>query len=148
MTTHTIPTAQEVQDQVLSAVRKGQQAALEAIKSVAGAVSSVAPKFPAAATGITGPLAGMLPTPEAVVAKAYDLAGQALAEQRKLAAKLPRHEAAVASVFDFADAFLAGQRKFVEEALKATAALRPAAKAADETTSEAASQTAGEAPAE
>jgi hypothetical protein len=144
MTTPTIPTAQEVQDQVLSAVRKGQQAALEAIRSVAGAVSSVVPKLPAAATRITGPLADQLPTPEAVVARAYDLAGQALAEQRKLAAKLPRHEAAVASVLDFADTFLANQRKFVEEALKAAAALRPAAKAADEATSEAA----GEAPAE
>jgi hypothetical protein len=100
----TIPTAQEVQDQVRAAVRRGQEVAIEAIKSVAGTVSSIAPKIPAAVSELTRPLAGVLPAPEAVVAKIYDLAEKALAEQRRLA----------------------------EEALKATAALRPAAKAADE----------------
>jgi hypothetical protein len=140
MTTPTIPSAREVQDQVRTAVRKGQQATLEAIKSVADTMSSVAPRIPAAASG----LAGKLPTSEAVMAKAYDLAGQALAEQRKLAGKLPIQEATVTRVFDFADAFLADRRKFAEQALQATAALRPAAKPADQ----AADQAAGEAPAE
>jgi hypothetical protein len=140
MTTPTIPSAREVQDQVLTAVRKGQQAALEAIKSVADTVSSVAPKIPAAASGLTRPLASKLPTSEAVMAKAYDLAGQALAEQRKLAGKLPIKEAVVTRVFDFADTFLADRRKFAEDTLKATAALRPAAKAADQTADEAPAQ--------
>jgi hypothetical protein len=144
MTTHTIPTAQEVQNQVLAAVRKGQRAALEAVKSVVDTVSSVAPKIPAAASGLAGPLTRKLPTPEAVTAKAYDLAGQALAEQRKLAGKLPIQEAFVARVFDSADTFLAGRRKLAEETLKATAALRPAAEAADE----APAQAPAEAPAE
>jgi hypothetical protein len=128
MATPTIPTAQEVQDQVRAAVRKGQAAALEAIKSVAETVSSVAPKIP----GAVSDLAGKLPAPEAVAARAHDLAGQALARQRQLASKLPVQHAAVARVFDFAEGFLAGQRKFAEDTLKATAALRPAAKAADE----------------
>ncbi len=144
MTTPTIPTAHEVQDQVLAAVRKGQQAALEAIKSVVDTMSSVAPKIPAAFSELTSPLTRKLPTPEAVTAKAYDLAGQALAEQRKLAAKLPIQEAVVARVFDSADTFLADRRKFAEKTLKATAALRPAAKAADQAADEAPAQSPAE----
>src|SRR5215813_13048795 len=101
MAAPTIPTAQEVQDQVRAAVRKGQEAALEAIKSIAETVSSVAPKIPAAVSDLTKPIAQALPNPEAVVAKVYDLAEKALAEQRKL----------------------------TEETVKAVAALRPAAKA-------------------
>lgn len=113
----TIPTAQEVQDQVRAAVRKGQEVTLEAIKSVADAVSSVAPKIPAAVSDLTRPLAEALPKPEAVVAKVYDLAEKALAEQRKL----------------------------TEETVKAVAALRPATKATEETAGEAADETADEA---
>ena len=116
MATPTIPTAQEVQDQVRAAVRKGQEVTLEAIKSVADAVSSVAPKIPAAVSDLTRPLAEALPKPEAVVAKVYDLAEKALAEQRKL----------------------------TEETVKAVAALRPATKAADETAEETAEETADE----
>ena len=112
MSTPTIPTAQEVQDQVRAALRKGQEAALEAIKAFAGAVSSIAPKIPAAVSDFTRPLAEALPKPETVVAKVHDLAGKARTEQRKLA----------------------------EEALKATAALRPAAKAAGESAGETAAQ--------
>jgi hypothetical protein len=100
MSTPAIPTAREVQDHVRGAVRKGQEAALEAIKSVAGTVSALAPKIPAKVSDLTRPLAEALPNPEAVVAKVYDLAEKALSEQRRL----------------------------MEEALKATAALRPAAK--------------------
>lgn len=104
MSTPTIPTAQEVQDHLRVAVRKGQEAAGEAIKAVAGTVSSLAPKIPARVSQFTRPIAEALPNPEAVVAKVYDLAGRALSEQRRL----------------------------TQEAMKATAALRPAAKGADE----------------
>jgi hypothetical protein len=103
MSTPTIPTAQEVQDHVRVAVRKGQAAALEVIKSVADTVSTLAPKIPAKVSELTRPFAEALPRPEAVVAKVHDLAEKALSEQRRL----------------------------MEEALKATAALRPAAKDAD-----------------
>jgi transketolase len=120
MSTPTIPTAQEVQDQVRAALRKGQEAALEAIKAFAGAVSSIAPKIPAAISDFTRPLAEALPKPETVVAKVHDLAEKARTEQRKLA----------------------------EEALKATAALRPAARAAGESAGETAAQAPQEPPAE
>src|SRR3954452_18835852 len=82
MSTPTIPTAQEVQDHVRVAVRKGQAAALEVIKSVADTVSTLAPKIPAKVSELTRPLAAALPNPEAVVAKVYDLAGTPLSEQR------------------------------------------------------------------
>jgi hypothetical protein len=110
MSTPTIPTAQEVHDHLRGAVRRGEEAALEAFKSVADAVSSFAPRIPARVSDLTRPLAEALPNPEAVVAKAYDLAEKALSEHRRL----------------------------TEEALKATAALRPAAKGADEAADEAA----------
>jgi len=89
----TIPTVEEVQEQYLAAVRKGQEVALDAIKNVVETVQSVTSKIPT----VNVPLADKLPTPEAIVANAFDFAGQLLAEQRK----------------------------FTEEALKATAALRP-----------------------
>lgn len=120
MSTPTIPTAQEVQDHVRVAVRKGQEAALEVIKSVADTVSTLAPKIPAKVSELTRPLAEALPKPEAVVAKVYDLAEKALSEQRRL----------------------------TEEALKATAALRPAAKDANAAADEAADEAQGDAAAQ
>jgi hypothetical protein len=95
--TTSIPTVQEVQDQVIAAVRKSQEATIDAIKGVVDAVSSVTTKLPGTPEKLSVPFAGKLPTPEALVAGAYDFAGQLLAEQRK----------------------------FAEDILKATAPLRP-----------------------
>ena len=95
--TTSIPTVQEVQDQVIAAVRKSQEATIDAIKGVVDAVSSVTTKLPGTPEKLSVPFADKLPTPEALVAGAYDFAGQLLAEQRK----------------------------FAEDILKATAPLRP-----------------------
>lgn len=94
-----IPATEELQEQVIAAVRKGQQTTLEAIKSLVEAVSSATSKLPSAPAHLSVPFADRLPTAEAVVSGAYDFAGQLLAEQRK----------------------------FTEEIVKATAALRPGA---------------------
>lgn len=75
----TIPTAHELQEQVLAAVRQGQESALDAIKAVVKAVTAVTPKV----ASVTVPLADKLPTPEAIAASAHDFAERLLAQQRK-----------------------------------------------------------------
>jgi hypothetical protein len=145
----TIPTAHELREQAITAVRHGQETTLTVIRNVVEAVSSASSKLPAAPEALRAPLADKLPSPEAVVGKAYDLAGQVLAAQRKLAEqaaklpaapealrapladKLPSREAVVASVHDFAEQLLAEQRKFTEEVLKITAGLRPSSETED-----------------
>ncbi|HEX3961946.1 MAG TPA: hypothetical protein VHZ03_35845 [Trebonia sp.] len=139
-----IPTAHELREQAITAVRQGQETTLTLIRSVVEAVSAASAKLPATPLGRTVPLADKLPSPEAVVARAYDLAGQVLSAQRKLveqaaklpapeglrvqlADKLPSREAVVAGAYDFAGQLLAEQRKFTEEILKITAVLRPSA---------------------
>src|SRR5258707_744555 len=72
---------QELQDQFLSIVRKGQEIALDAIKSMVDTVATITPKVPA----VDMPFADKLPKPEEVVASAYDFAEQLLASQRKFA---------------------------------------------------------------
>ena len=72
---------QDVQEQILSTVRKGQEIALEALKTWVDTVQAFTPKVPA----ISIPLADQLPKPQDVVANAYDFAGQVLADQRKFA---------------------------------------------------------------
>src|SRR5947209_5732596 len=74
-------TQQELQDQFLSIVRKGQEIALDAIKSMVDTVATITPKIPA----VDMPFADKLPKPEEVVASAYDFAEQLLASQRKFA---------------------------------------------------------------
>ena len=143
----TIPTAHELREQAITAVRQGQETTLTVIRNVVEAVSSASSKLPVAPASLTAPLADKLPSPEAVVAKAYDVAGQVLSAQRKLveqaaklpaaadglrgplADKLPSREAVVAGAYDFAGQLLAEQRKFTEEVLKITAGLRPSAPA-------------------
>jgi hypothetical protein len=88
----TIP-MQEIQKEFLSTVRKGQETALDAIKTWVETVQSFTPKLPA----VQLPFADRVPTPEQVVASAYD----------------------------FAEVLLAGQRKFAEDVIKATASLLP-----------------------
>src|SRR6266568_1421551 len=74
-------TQQELQDQFLSIVRKGQEIALDAIKSMVDTVQTITPKIPT----VDVPFADKLPKPQEVVASAYDFAEQLLASQRKFA---------------------------------------------------------------
>ena len=72
---------EELQDQFLSTVRKSQEIALDAIKTVVDTVQSVTPKIPS----VSLPFADKLPKPEDVVASSYDFAEQLLSTQRKFA---------------------------------------------------------------
>ena len=76
-----VSTTQEVQDEILNTVRKGQETVIEAIKAWVDAVQSVTPKLPS----VSVPLADKLPKPEDVVANAYDVAEKLLSGQRKFA---------------------------------------------------------------
>jgi hypothetical protein len=96
-----IPTAHELREQAIAAVRQGQETTLTLLRNVVEAVSSASSKLPAAPEGLRVQLADKLPSREAIVAGAYDFAGQLLTEQRK----------------------------FTEEILKITAGLRPSATA-------------------
>ena len=83
--------AQELTTEVLNTISKSQAAVVEAIETWTSAVQSITPELP----NVSLPFAGKLPTPQQVVASAYD----------------------------FAEQLLAGQRKFAEDVLKATAPL-------------------------
>ena len=74
-------TQQELQDQFLAIVRKGQDMALEAIKTMVGRVQTITPKIPA----VELPFAERLPKPHDVVAGGYDFAEKLLTSQRKFA---------------------------------------------------------------
>ena len=72
---------QDLQNEVLTTVRKGQESVIDAIKTWVETVQSITPKVPA----VDVPFADKLPKPEEVVASAYDFAEQLLASQRKFA---------------------------------------------------------------
>ena len=72
---------QELQDQFLSTVRKSQEIALDAIKTMVDTVQSITPKIPS----VSVPFADRLPKPQDVVANGYDFAEQLLSSQRKFA---------------------------------------------------------------
>jgi len=74
-------TQKELQDQILSMVRKGQEIALDAIKTMVDTVQTITPKIPA----VDLPLAEKLPKPHDVVAGGYDFAEKLLSNQRKFA---------------------------------------------------------------
>ena len=74
-------TQQELQDQFLSIVRKGQEIALDAIKTMVDTVQTITPKIPA----VDLPFAERLPKPHDVVAGGYDFAEKLLTSQRKFA---------------------------------------------------------------
>ncbi len=82
---------QEFTSEVLNTISKSQAAVVDAIETWASAVQSIKPELPE----VNLPFADKLPTPQSVVASAYD----------------------------FAEQLLAGQRKFAEDLLKATAPL-------------------------
>ena len=74
-------TQTEIQDQFLSVVTKGQEIALEAIKTMVDTIQSVTPKIP----NVDIPFADQLPKPQEVVASGYEFAEKLLSSQRKFA---------------------------------------------------------------
>ena len=81
MPSTTTNTQQELQDQFLSIVRKSQEIALDAIKTMVDTVQTITPKIPA----VDVPFADQLPKPQDIVASGYDFAEKLLASQRKFA---------------------------------------------------------------
>jgi hypothetical protein len=77
----TTSTSKELQDQFLSMVRKSQEIALDAIKTMVDTVQTITPKIPA----VDLPFAERLPKPHDVVAGGYDFAEKLLTSQRKFA---------------------------------------------------------------
>jgi hypothetical protein len=74
-------TTQEVQNEILDAVRKSQDAMVDAIKRWAETIQSLTPSIPVPNL----PYADKLPKPEDVVANAYGFAEQLLVSQRNFA---------------------------------------------------------------
>ena len=74
-------TQQELQDQFLSIVRKSQEIALDAIKSMVDSVQTITPNIPS----FDVPFADRLPKPQDVVASGYDFAEKLLSSQRQFA---------------------------------------------------------------
>ncbi|MGD0923937.1 MAG: hypothetical protein ABR926_01930 [Streptosporangiaceae bacterium] len=74
-------TSQEVQTEILDAVRKSQEAMVDAIKRWAETIQSITPSIPVPNL----PYADKLPKPEEFVANAYDFCEQLLASQRTFA---------------------------------------------------------------
>jgi hypothetical protein len=68
----------------LTAARKGQEYALDAMRTWVETVQSVIPGIPT----VQIPFANRLPKPEAILTSAYDFAGQLLASQRHFAEEL------------------------------------------------------------
>jgi hypothetical protein len=77
----TYTAGQELQGQILDAVRKSQEMAIEAIKTWADALQPMTSAMPP----VTLPLTDKLPKPEEFVGSAYKFAEQLLASQRKFA---------------------------------------------------------------
>jgi len=82
---------QELQDQFLSTVRRSQEVALEAIKTMVDTIQNITPKVPA----VDLPFADKLPKPQDVVANGYDFAEKLLTNQRKFADDVVKATAAL-----------------------------------------------------
>ena len=76
--------AQDLSNEVQNTIKKSQTAVVDAIETWATAVQSIKPDLPQ----VNVPFADKLPTPQEVVAAAYDFAEQLLASQRKFAEDL------------------------------------------------------------
>ena len=74
-------TTQDVQEQFLSTIRKGQDVALDALKTWVESVQSVTAKIPS----VDIPFADRLPKPHDVVASSYKFAEQVLSNQKRFA---------------------------------------------------------------
>lgn len=72
---------EELQDEFLSTLRKGQDITLDALKTLVETIQFVAPAMPA----VRVPLADRLPRAHDVVADGYEFAERLLANQRKFA---------------------------------------------------------------
>jgi hypothetical protein len=72
---------EELQEEFLSTLRKGQDIALDALKTLVETIEFITPAMPA----IRVPLTHRLPKPHQVVADANDFAEQLLANQRQFA---------------------------------------------------------------
>jgi hypothetical protein len=72
---------QDVQEQILSTVRKSQEIALEALKTWVETVQSVTARIPS----VEIPFADQLPKPHDVVTSSYKFAEQVLSNQKKFA---------------------------------------------------------------
>ena len=72
---------QDLQNEILSTVRKSQESVVDAIRTWVETIQSMTPKIPA----VDLPFVDQLPKPEEVVASAYDFAEQLLASQRRFA---------------------------------------------------------------
>ena len=78
---------QDVQEQILTTIRKSQEIALDALKTWVETVQSVTQSLPSIPSipSISLPGADRLPNPHEVVARGYDFAEQFLTSQRKFA---------------------------------------------------------------
>jgi hypothetical protein len=74
-------TTQDVQEQIFSTIRKGQEVTLDALKTWVETVQSVTAKIPS----VDLPFADRLPKPHDVVASTYSFAEQLLSNQKKFA---------------------------------------------------------------
>jgi hypothetical protein len=127
MTTTSV--TQEVQDQVIGAIRKSQEVTLDAVKKVVETMAAAQAKLPAPFDGkipslpLTDKLSELpqlsdLPEPEAVVSSAFDFLGQLLAEQRKFATELIKATAPLRPTLE--------SRPAAEDAAEPAAAAKPA----------------------
>ncbi len=71
----------DLQDQILTTIRKSQEMALDALKTWVETVQSITPSIPS----VSIPGADRLPKPQDVVARGYEFAEQVLTNQRKFA---------------------------------------------------------------
>jgi hypothetical protein len=79
--------AQDVQEQVLSTIRKSQEMTIDALKTWVETVQSVTHSLPSIPS-VSLPFADRLPNPSDVVASGYDFAEQILTNQRKFASEV------------------------------------------------------------
>jgi hypothetical protein len=82
--TETRSTGQEIQTEVLGALRKSEETMVDALKVWAEAAQSITPSIPMPNL----PYSDKLPTPQEFVASTYDFAEQLLISQRKFAESL------------------------------------------------------------
>ena len=75
-------TTQDMQEQFLSTIRKGQEMTIDALKTWVETVQSLTQSLPSIPS-VSLPLADRLPNPHEVVASGYNFAEQILTNQRK-----------------------------------------------------------------
>ena len=76
--------AEQVQEELLSAIRKSQDIVLQAVKAWVDSAQELTSKMPS----VQLPFADQLPKPEDIVSGTYDFAEQVLANQRKFAEEI------------------------------------------------------------